>query len=232
MIQSCESLDDNVLNVSRHRPILCMIKVALNGLINEILSLNSHIKWKRVSSEECKEYGFRLNDALRDMDYSDIPNVNDRINFRYENLTRAIVTVSDQVLPKSKFRSHLKPYWDRSLKDLHATMRQARRRWISEGRPRGNNHESYHNYKRAKSLFRSHHQKCAEKYLSDLNAEIDQIAEVGSAYFWKKVNGRRKLSTMCAGNELDFNGRILRDPEEISEAWGSFFRRPLLVFEL
>ena len=110
MIQSCEILDDNVLNVSRHRPILCMIKVALNGLINENLTLNSHIKWKRVSSEEFQEYGSRLDDALRDMDYSDIPNVNDRINFRYENLTRAIVTVSDQVLPKSKFRSHLKPY--------------------------------------------------------------------------------------------------------------------------
>ena len=73
------------------------------------------------------------------------------------------------------------------------------------------------------SAFRSHHRKCAEKYLSDLNAEIDQIAEVDGAYFWKKVNGRRKLSTMCAGNELDFNGRILCDPEEISEAWGSFF---------
>ena len=28
---------------------------------------------------------------------------------------------------------------------------------------------------------------------------------------------------MCAGNELDFNGRILCDPEEIFEAWGSFF---------
>ena len=29
--------------------------------------------------------------------------------------------------------------------------------------------------------------------------------------------------TICAGNEQDVNVHILCDPEEISEAWGSFF---------
>ena len=133
------------------------------------------------------------------------------------------MSAADQVLPKSKFCSNLKPYWDRNLKDLHATMRQARRGWVAEGRPRSNDHLSCRRYKHAKSLFRSYHRKCAEKYLSDLNAEIDQIAEVDSAYFWQKVNGRRKLSTACAGSEIEFNGRIFRDPEEISAAWGSYF---------
>ena len=33
----------------------------------------------------------------------------------------------DNVLPKTKFRSFLKPYWDQKLRDLHAVMRQRRR---------------------------------------------------------------------------------------------------------
>ena len=75
-------------------------------------------------------------------------------------------------------------------------------RWVAKDRPRGNDHVSYRSYRHAKSLFRSYHRKCAEKYLSDLNAEIDQIAEVDSAYFWNKVNGRRTLSTACAGSGI------------------------------
>ena len=102
-------------------------------------------------------------------------------------------------------------------------MRLARSRWVAEGKLRGNDHLSYRNYKHAQSLFRSYHRKCAEKYLSDLNAETDQTAEVDSAYFWKKVNGRRKLSTACAESEIEFNGRIFRDIEEISAAWCSYF---------
>ena len=39
-------------------------------------------------------------------------------------------------------------------------------------------HISYRSYKLAKSLFRSFRRKVPENYLSELNAEIDQIAEV------------------------------------------------------
>ena len=51
---------------------------------------------------------------------------------------KAIVSAADQVLAKKKFCSYLKPYWNRNLKDLYATMGQARRRSVAEGRQRGN----------------------------------------------------------------------------------------------
>ena len=164
-----------------------------------------------------------LDEALQATDYSNVPNVTCRITQRYENIVTKIRSCSDNAFPKSKFRRFLKPFWDQHLKNLHANMRNARRLWISEGRPRGNNHASYRKYKAAKCQFRSHHRLCAEDYLSSLNAEIDQFAELDSAYFWKMVNGRRKLSSLGTGCQIEFNGRIHRDPEEIAIGWGNYF---------
>ena len=90
---------------------------------------------------------------------------------------------SDSVLPKTKFKPYLKPYWDTTLKDLHAAMRGKRRNWIREGRPRGHTHLSYREYKLTKCLFRTYHRKCAEKFLTELDSDIDQAAEVDSAVF-------------------------------------------------
>ena len=65
-------------------------------------------------------------------------------------------------------------------------------------------HLSYREYKLTKGLFRAYHRKCAEKFLTELDSDIDQAAEVGSAVFWKKVNNRRNFSCTNAGSEIKF----------------------------
>ena len=222
-VSFCEIVDDDVLNVSRHRPIICEMSIPTAAFLTEKLPGVSHIKWKRITTNELQMYSSLLDETLNNVDYSNVPYAPDRIQKRYDNSVYNIIT-SSEILPKSKFRRFLKPYWDQGLKDLHATMCQTRRLWIAEGRPRGNNYDSYRKYKRAKSLFRSQHRKCAENYLSSLNAEIDKIAEIDSAYFWKKINGRRKMSLACTGSEIEFKGHICRDPEEITLGWGEYFR--------
>ena len=88
------------------------------------------------------------------------------------------------------FKPFLKPYWDNVLKNLHAVMSEKRRKWVRDGQPRGMQNLTYKEYKSAKTLFRAHHRRCAEKYLTELNMEIDNAAEIDSAVFWKKVNNR------------------------------------------
>ena len=101
-----------------------------------------------------------------------------------------VLTLNTQGLVlQTQFRSFLKPYWDQKLKDLHAVMRQRRRNWIIGGKPRGGgggNDVSYRTYKNAKCQLRSQHRKCAENYSNDLNKDIDEAAELDSAFFWKK----------------------------------------------
>ena len=45
-----------------------------------------------------------------------------RLDYIYLKIVNSITTVSDMILPKTKFRPSFKPYWDRNLKDLHAAM--------------------------------------------------------------------------------------------------------------
>ena len=71
-------------------------------------------------------------------------------------------------------------------------MRQRRRNWIIAGKPRGDNDESYRQYKHAKRQFRYQNRKCAENYLNELNKDIDDAAELNSAFFWKKNQQKTK----------------------------------------
>ena len=111
---------------------------------------------------------------------------------------------SDSVLPRTK------PYWDSALKDLHVVMRDKRQTWIKAGRPRGQIHPSY---PYVPILF------CTE-----LNIDIDQAAEVDSALFWKRINSRRKFSSVEAGCEMKFCTTNCRDLEQIASGWGNYFR--------
>lgn len=224
-ILSCDILDDHILNVSRHRPIFLDLSVsAVTNPDSLSSSRDSHIKWNKVDPQTLNMYRSCLDDMLLAADYSGVSDINSRITQRYNDIADGIKIISDSILPKSNFRHYLKPYWNKNMKDLHAVMRQTRRVWIAMGRPRGNNHDSYRHYKRAKSLFRSYHRKCAEQYLVELNAEIDSAAEMDSAYFWKKINLRRRQSVTHAGNEIEFNGRIYRDAEDIANCWGFYFQ--------
>ncbi|MCG7876973.1 MAG: reverse transcriptase domain-containing protein, partial [Candidatus Thiodiazotropha endolucinida] len=224
-VLSCEIMDDNVLNVSRHLPIVCCVSVPRDNLDINNFSFPSHIKWDKLTDETLHLYRMELEKRLF-AKYNNSEEVSTTENFdrKYTHLVNSIITASDTTLPKTKFKPYLKPYWDRVLKDLHAAMREKRRIWISHGRPRGVQFETYKDYKSAKALFRAHHRRCAENFLIELNSEIDQAAELDSAAFWKRVNYRRKTSHTSAGCEIKFCDVVCRDPAEIASGWGQYFR--------
>ena len=61
LIQYCEIVDDQCLNVSRHRPVIC--RLAIPGLdIHPTITINpeSSINWKRVQNEHVDNYINRL----------------------------------------------------------------------------------------------------------------------------------------------------------------------------
>ena len=151
-------------------------------------------------------------------------NAKDKLDQTYTNIINSITAASDLILPRTKFRPYLKPYWDSTLKDLHAVMREKRRQWHRAGRPRGNRHSSYKDYKTAKCLFRAHHRRCADNFLREIDIDIDQAAEVDSALFWKKINCRKKFSSTEAGCEMKFGTTVCRDPEQIVSGWGAYFK--------
>ena len=222
-ISYCEILAEDMLNVSRHMPIVCSVSVPMTDFEGCNYTFPSHIKWDKLDEATITQYKSELESMLVEESCFEGISIETKLDRTYSHIADSIIKASDLTLPKSKFRPYLKPYWDRALKDLHAGMREKRRKWISEGRPRGTTFLSYKEYKTAKSLFRAHHRRCVENFLMELNFEIDEAAEVDSAVFWKKVNSKRKTSQTSAGSEIKFRDRIYRDPAEIAVGWGNYF---------
>ena len=223
-VMSCKLLDDHVLNVSRHRPVICRITVPLINFENQSQSFSSHVKWEKLDESVLQLYESEVSDSLLSYSCTADLDPKQKLEQKYTHIVNSIIEVSDSVLPKSQFKPYLKPYWDSTLKDLHAAMRGKRRNWIRDGQPRGHNHISYREYKATKCLFRAYHRKCAEQFLTELDSDIDQAAELDCAVFWKKVNSRRNFSCTNAGSEIKFGNIICRDPESIASGWGDYFR--------
>ncbi len=76
----------------------------------------------------------------------------------------------------------------------------------------------------AKRAFRRVHRYSVNKYMSELNNEIDTAAEVDNCYFWRLVNSRRKRSCVSPGVEMTFNDETIRNPELITNEWGLYFK--------
>ena len=54
-----------------------------------------------------------------------------------------------------------------------------------------------------------------KNYLNELNKDIDDAAELDSAFFWRKINRKRKGST----SEVEFKGQVCSDPQQIATGW-------------
>lgn len=225
LVSVCKILDDAALNVSTHRPILMHINFPYVEQIDFNISFRRSVKWRGIKQDDIIQYRESLENLCSNKTTNNSNTyMNQDIDVLYTDIVNMITSASDKHLPQSKvFKKHLKPYWDQTLKDLHRVMRDKRKVWILDNRPRGIPFTSYMEYKDAKRIFRQYHRKCADNYLKSLNEEIDSAAGLDSQYFWKLVNTRRNSSSANIGAEIRFDNKICRDPQEICGQWGRFF---------
>ncbi len=223
----CEIMDDSVLNVSRHRPIVCTFKIPACDSSDHIprVDVIPRINWKKAQKEHIDYYQRGLSNRLPSL-ISELnlqPHTTADLDTMYDKVVDSSVSVVTRLCQNTKFRSFFKPYWNSELTYLHRNMKVKRREWMACGRPRGGEHLSYSEYKDAKRKFRYCHRLCTEAYCDRLDAEIDKTAEMDSNQFWKLIRRRRK-TTMEAGSEIKFDGETVRDASSIVKGWGTYFR--------
>ena len=223
LISSCYIPDDCSLNVSTHRPILCSFQLP-HILSNLNIQEPDVINWSKVKLEsrvlytECLQNNAVLKEALK----HDIKSEGD-IDTLYGQLVNCINDATKRHIPRSKFKSHLKPYWNKDLTNAHQMMINKRTLWIENGMPRGLTHLSYRHYKQAKAEFRKLHRKVVAQYLKSLDDQINAAAEVDVKRFWKLIKSRRSKAGNSATSEIIFNGSTYRDPQEINDQWQIYF---------
>ena len=119
LISSCDIPDDSSLNVSSHRPILCSFQLphVLSCLNTQITDV---INWSKVRQEdkylytESLQTSAVLNDALSE----EIKSVAD-IDNMYNQLVSSLNYAAKTHNPRSRFKPHLKPYWNKDLTEAH-----------------------------------------------------------------------------------------------------------------
>ena len=115
-VSSCEILGDHVLNTSRHRPIVCRISIPLADFEYTSMTFSSHVRSDKLIEHLLLTYKLELSNLLSSASCQTDLDPTVRLEQTYCHIVNAITSVTDSVLPKTKFRPYLKPSWDTSLK--------------------------------------------------------------------------------------------------------------------
>ncbi len=210
----------NWYNNSDHLPVVAKINLAPVAVVMDkcIPKLNR----KKVSSDH-SAYERVLNELL-----SVIPQPTD-CDYTYENVCQYYTTISDCMhsaanvtVPCSHFNRFLKPRWSTELKPLHNHMMYMRFLWKQAGKPRGSDHTVYINYKTSKRKFTNRFNEVIEEDERSLFEEYDNAACVDANKLWAFVKRRRNKGSVLS-NEVQFDGLIVRDPQEIADKWADHF---------
>ncbi|XP_053381786.1 uncharacterized protein LOC128549265 [Mercenaria mercenaria] len=222
---NCKILEDNALNVSTHRPVICTVVMpsAYSPQTNNSPKTDI-INWKNVTQNQLNAYKCFLENSelLLQLASSDIISTRE-IDQLYDKIVSVINTASEACIPRVGYKPYIKPYWNRNLSELHNDMKTKRTNWMKENQPRGNTASSYKSYKDSKSKFRSAHRICVMKYMQEQEHEIDVAAEIDSCEFWKLINKRRNKPKRISSLEMVFKDVRYTDPQAINSCWRDYF---------
>ena len=119
-VRTCCILDDDALNVSKHRPIFCQLNFshAIQMRPGTLINTKSSIKWRSVKSENIAKYTeFIENSCLSVHSESTNCNTKVKIDELYEHIKSNINTISVKYLKhSSEYKPFLERYFDQELK--------------------------------------------------------------------------------------------------------------------
>lgn len=105
---------------------------------------------------------------------------------------------------------------------LKKISRQKFREWKFEGRPRGLQHVSYVNYKRAKSAFRREIRNSARRFEQEEFDNISNAGEIDHVKFWRLINRKRRNGSKRRV-QLNCDGETITDSCELAALWADYY---------
>ena len=184
-VKSFNVITDIEILTSDHLPLILSLWV--KGKRQLVQEPSNRVAWDKCTDHDISYYQHKLSNLLpKPANYTTPPgSISDFI-------VHAVLKASSECLPKVKYNRHSKPYWSQEIKQAHAESRRLRRIWINLGRLRGNEHESYRNYKAAKRYFRCKQRLAFNQYVNHMFDELNKTAQSNLNQFWKLVKRRKK----------------------------------------
>ncbi|KAH3755743.1 hypothetical protein DPMN_190442 [Dreissena polymorpha] len=149
LVSHCEILDDDCLNVSRHRPVTVNINFPVSdGKFNISEESFKRISWKRATDAQISDYVGNDTNSLNQCTY--VCDSKEFIDSTYTTLCDVLTGAVGTCIGHRPFQSHSKPYWDSGLREYHKQMRYYRSQWCRAGLPRNKTNAEYMSYRTAK----------------------------------------------------------------------------------
>ncbi len=185
--RSCEHPD----NTAFHLPLKICLSVQVsdrisNDIGNHSLDTYDKIPWKRCTVEQLNSYQESLNLSINNVWWN--TNLTD-VNVIHEKLIESIKD-ADQILPTVKFKKHIKPFWNKKLKDLRKSAMAARAEWVKAGSPRQCSNILYIKYKKLKCEYRREQRKAVWEYERKESNDIGNLKDLDNEKFWRLLNNK------------------------------------------
>ena len=141
-VSFCEIKDDSALNVSRHRPIHCLLEIpACLSYIPDPQVESTKINWRNIDQDSTNAYVSELenNELIRKKIFERELNSQTSIDEAYGIIVSEITRAARKCFPVKKYKPFLKPYWNQELCNFHKRMTSKRAAWITNGKHEGVN---------------------------------------------------------------------------------------------
>lgn len=219
-MKSCMVSSDNINNTSDHVPIMVKVVCKIQRYAQKTRSVYRWDKCNPDTYSKCLDYLITQNSILN----GPIECENNISEYANE-LQYCMKEAADRVVPMSKFYPYKKPYWDDELKLVQKDQWEKREKWISEGRPRGMNFESYRIYKQAKRKYTNMYRLKVELFEQEKLEELSCSCDNDVTSFWKHVRSQKEpIITMHSIRDGD---KIYSSPEELLCMWSDHYHKLL-----
>ena len=224
-IVKCCTGRNEALNTSDHLPIEMTLCADIYPHSINVVSTASRVRWDKCSldflmSEYAIPIGENLYKMEGDINHPRVPN--EIIDKSMESIIEVLKNAAENI-PKSKFKCHLKPYWNDELRYLKRVKMSWFNKWKEEGRTLAADDPVRINMLNSKKLFCKCIRRVNRQYQDNLLAEAAQKAEINHDDFWrilKNIRGGLKTKVNTIRNK---EGKVVCMIDELLEVWRTHF---------
>ena len=225
MIVKCHTGRNEALNTSDHLPIEMVIKVNTYPQSINIDSQSKRVRWDKcdldfIASEYAIPIANKLDGVLRILSNPQVSN--DVIDECMDIIIKTLNDATDKI-PKSKFKSHLKPYWNDELKYLKKIKMAWFNKWKMEGRTQLADDPTRMNMLKSKKDFCKSVRRLSRQYQDNLIAEAANNAEINHDDFWRVLKNTRGGLKTKVNTIRNKDGKVVCMIDDMLEVWRTHF---------
>ncbi len=224
LVVAAAVIDEDCDNQSDHLPVTLTLETVPVHVTQQQGTPEAKLMWKKASWKDLADYSTCLSYLLGEIQPPTVGSCSkSEVERYYNSIVRSMVEAAALVVPKSQYRPHLKPYWNKDLKHAHAEMRAKRATWIAAGRPKNNNPLQLE-YKKSKSKFRAIQRQSINKKARAEYEQLDEMADSSINDFWVSFRRKRRwIARKPECREMKFKDTTVRTQKDIAEGWACYF---------